>query len=555
MKRPRLVAAALAAGAAAVGLYLARAYFLLPPDLIPNNHERWRYVYRVVEFRDLLAAGYWSPQWATHFRGGLGSPYFGYYQPGFFYLASLVPWSVDPMRAIGCVVVVMVVFGFLTAFSLIASRFGALAGLVGATAFIAAPYPRVEILVRGDMSEFAAMMMVPFALHRFLDGLGRGRPRDLVGLAVAVAAVMCTHPAVGVFLGIALGASLALLTVVDRSWIGGMRVAAALAVGAGLAAFYVFPVAFEIQHVAAERAFRMMWRYDLWFVEPLDLFDRRLKRPFPVTVGGLLVVMAALNVAWFLRRPRAWPAEQRRFLGFALGVSALLLFLMSSVSAPLWQRLPLLAKVQFPGRALAVLTPALAGAAGAVGGRRPYWRDALLVLLAIGFLAQSVAVMVPRPLEPFPHVTRAADIVTAGYFAPDIADEWMPRGANRFFRDIPAGPAVSWGRCRVSGFGRAQGRLTMRVDENRDGCFVVMPHFFFPVGWQVRVDGSERGATLERHAKGLMRVGLPPGVEGAVEVRFTMTPMRRLGWAVTIASATLGLFGLARLARRSRRTP
>jgi len=544
------VAAALGVGAAAIGLYLGRAYFLLPPDRIPHSHEGHSYVYRVVEFRDLLAAGYWSPQWATHFRSGLGGPYFGYYQPGFFYLASLVPWWVDPLRALGCVVVAAVVFGFLTTFALIRSRFGDGAGFVGATAFIAAPYPRVDVLVRGDLSEFTAMMMVPFVMHRFLDGFERGRARDLIGLAVGVAAVMCTHPAVGLFLGIALVSALVVLSVADRSVIGGARVAAALAVGGGLAGFYVLPLALEIQHVLSERAFVLRWVYAQWFIEPLDLLDAHAERPFPIALGYPLVAMAALNVAWFLWRSRAWPAEQRQFLGFALCVSALAVFLMSSASAPIWEGFPLLPKVQFPARALAVLTPAVACVAGAAGGGAPRWRHALLVLLALGSLAQSTVAMIPgRPIS-FPHVTQAADLVTAEHFRPDIADEWMPRGANPWVQEAPAGPSVDWGRCTVTDFRRAQGRLTMRVADNPGGCLVVLPHLFFPLGWHVTVDGAERGATIEQWKKGFMRLGVPPGVEGTVELRFTMTPMRRAGWVVTAASATLGFLGLAWAARR-----
>ena len=548
---------ALVAWAGAVGFYLARAYFLLPPDLMPFNHERHNYVYRLVEFRDLLAAGYWSPQWATHFRGGLGSPYFGYYQPGFFYLASLVPWCIDPMRAIGCVVIAALVFGFLTTFVFIRSRFGAVAGFIGATAFIAAPYPRVEILVRGDLSEFTAMMIVPFALHRFLDAFERGRARDLVGLAVAVAVVVCTHPAVGLFLGIALGVSLALLSIVDRNWIGGLRVGTALAVGVGLAGFYALPVALEIDLVTSEKAFRLPWHYAKWFVEPLDVFDPLAGRPFPIIIGNLLAVMVALNVAWFLRLARGWPAEQRRFLALALLVSALTFFLMSSTSAPVWERFPPLAKVQFPGRALSILTPALACAAGAIGGVGPQWRHAVLGLLALVSVAQTVSAMKPGRLLPFPHVTRADDLVRAEYFRPDVADEWMPRSASiRSLKEVPTGPSVSWGKCAVTDFRRQQGQLDVRVTGNPGGCLVTMPHFFFPLGWQVSIDGAERGAKLEAFPKGLMQVGVPPGVEGAVEVRFTMTPMRRLGWVVTAASATLGLFGLALMARRhGRRGP
>lgn len=551
------VAVALGAWAAAIGLWLARAYFILPPDLMPFNHERHHYVYRLVEFRDLLGAGYWSPQWATHFRGGLGGPYFGYYQPGFFYLASLVPWSVDPMRALGCVVIAALVFGFATTFALIRSRFGGVAGFVGATAFIAAPYPRVEILVRGDLSEFTAMMLVPFVLHRFLDALERGRTRDLVGLAVGFAAVLCTHPAVGLFLAIALAVALPVLVAANRGWAGGLRAGTALAVGVGLVGFYALPVAFEIGYVAADKAFRIPWRYIDWFVEPLDVFDPAARRPFPIVVGDILVVMAALNLAWFLWRPRAWAAEQRRLLGCALAVSAVMLFLMSSASAPLWALVPPLPKVQFPGRALAVLTPALACAAGAIGGetgRR--WRHAALVLLALASAAQSVSAMTPGAPVPFVHVTRATDLVTAQNFAPDVADEWLPRNAIiRSLVGLPTGPSVSWGKCSTSDFVREQGRLAVRVADNPQGCRVTLPHYFFPLGWQASIDGATRGLTLGQFGGGLMQVGVPPGVEGTVELRFRMTPMRRLGWLLSAVAGTLGLLALAwmggRLGRRA----
>jgi hypothetical protein len=259
--------------------------------------------------------------------------------------------------------------------------------------------------------------------------------------------------------------------------------------------------------------------------------------------------MAALNAAWFLWRPRAWPAEQRRFLGFAFCVSGLMVFLISSAAAPVWERVPLLPKVQFPGRALTILTPAVACAAGAVGGGHLRWRPALLVLLALGSLAQSMAMMTPgRPVS-FHHVTRAEDLVTTEYFRPDIADEWLPRGANPWAQEAPPGPVIEWGRCTVTDFRRAQGRLTMRVADNSRGCLVTLPHLFFPLGWKVTVDGAERGTTLEQWKKGFMRVGVPPGIEGTVQIGFTMTPMRRVGWAVTAASATLGFLGLAWMAR------
>lgn len=544
------VPALLALFAAGVGFWLARTYFLWPPNRMPLNHERHHYVYRLVEFRDLLAAGYWSPQWATHFRGGLGSPYFSYYQPGFFYLASLVPWSVDPLRALGLVIIAGLVFGCVATFAFVRSRFGTAAGVVGAIALLAAFYPRVEIVVRGDLSEFTAMMLVPWALQRFLDAFERGRLRDLAGLAIAVAAIVCTHPAVGLFLGLALGVALVAFTAVGGAWWPGARVVTALAVGVGLAGFYALPVALEIEHVSSELAFGHGYHYTRHWVSPLELFDPAARHPFPVVVGTLVVAVAALNIAWFLARPATWPPGQRRFLGFVLLLIGFLVFLMSPASAFVWSLVPPLEQVQFPGRALAVVTPALALAAGAVGGTVvARWRWAGGVALVLVALAQNVAGMKPGPRLPFAHVTNAADLVTAQHFRPDVADEWLPRGADILRReDVPFWPVVTGGGCVARGFWRRQGVLEVHIDDNPDGCLVTLPHFFFPLGWRAAADGTDASVRLEQGPRGLMQLAVPPAVEGRVETRFTMTPMRRLGWLVTALSATVGMGLLRRLA-------
>jgi hypothetical protein len=73
-------------------------------------------------------------------------------------------------------------------------------------------------------------------------------------------------------------------------------------------------------------------------------------------------------------------------------VSVLSIFLMTSLSTPIWELLPVLQKVQFPFRVhavLAVAVTALAAHGLAAAGRRPGWLDRILlaggaVVLALG---------------------------------------------------------------------------------------------------------------------------------------------------------------------------
>jgi len=541
---------------AAVAAWFARGWLLLPPGAVPRNYEEYSYVLRLVEFRDLLAAGYWSPQWATHFRSGLGSPYFSYYQPGFFYLASLVPWSVDPTRALAWTAIAAVVFGFLTAFAFIRSRFGPWAALIGATAFVAAPYVRTEVITRGDLSELTGMMLVPFVLHSFLDALERAGGRALLGLAVGVAAAIVVHPAVGLVVGLALGVSLVVLAVLRRAWSRAMLTAAAMGVGVALAGFYVLPVALETGYVSLDGAFEGMWDYRRQFADVLQLLlDPTIQRPFRVSPGRLPELLVLGNVALYAARRRDWTSAQRRFLGFTLLVSALMLFLMTSASLPVWEHLPMLPRIQFPGRALAVLTPAMGLAIGAVGGDpRPSWRHAVPAALTLALVAVSLA---NAPLPPahafaahaFTAVADAREIATIGYFRADVADEWLPRGATDERRWLPRAPSIWGAGCALDGFVLGQGRLTVRVRPGPQGCIVTMPHFFFPVGWRATLDGTDGPVTLDRTPNGLMQVRVAPGRGGLLAVTFGMTPMRRLGWGVTALAATLGLGALALFGR------
>jgi hypothetical protein len=541
------------AWAAALGLWLARAWFLLPPDVVAFTHEKHHYVYRLVEFRDLLAAGYWSPQWASDFRRGLGNPYFSYYQPGFFYLASLVPWWVEPTRALGCTVVGVVVVGFLATFALVRSRFGPVAGFVAGTALAVAPYTRTEIFVRGDLSELTAMMLVPFVFHRFLDAFERGRGRDLAGLAAGVAAVLVTHAAAGLLLGIALGASLVALVLAGRRWARGLELAAAMAFGVGLAGFYVLPVVFELHHVTAERAARGPFHYAQFFIGLHDLFDPRLRRPFPTGIGTLLLALAACNVGAYLWRPAAWDVAQRHFLALWAVVAVLMVFLMTSASRPLWDHAPALHRIQFPPRALAILTPALACLAGAAGGvARTGWRPAVLGTLAVAMTAWSLVHARPRHDFEFTRVLTATDIASAEYFSPDIVGEFTPRGATiTGFDRVPPAPVVTGDDCAVTEFRRAQSHLTFRVSSPSVLCFITLPQLFFPLGWHATLDGDAGRVSLGQAHKGLMQVAVRPGPGGVVDVRFAMTPMRRLGWALTLATAAVGLGVLRRRGRHA----
>jgi len=557
---------------AALALWLARVYFLHPAEQSHRNHETNTYAGRLIEFRDVFAHGHLSPQWCGHFRAGLGSPYFGYYQPGLFYAAALVPWQVPPLRALGVAVAGFAMLGYLGMLGLVGRRFGSLSGWLGATALLASVYAGTEIYVRGDLSEFAAMMTLPAALGALAGWLEAGRLRHAVCLALAGGALIVLHPVVAMLgyglMGLAIAAWV--LTVVKKAGeprglpprASGRRdatggswqrraagAAAALGAGVGLAAFYWMPVFFELDLVQSGRAFTDFYHYSHHFVDARDLFRpyAREATAIPLSLGFLPVLLAAVNAAVLVARRREATAPQRRLMVFALGASAVLVFLMTPASAPIWAWLPPLQRLQFPWRMLSVVAVLVAAAAGAMLPWRPQRvRAALVALLAAALWGLSWQ-YTAYELDADARVPDGVEQLATQDFAPDLRDEWLPRGAAANVPTADRRGPISGPGCRVGDFQRGQGFLTCRL-RAEGASWVTLPHYDFPVGWQARLGG--RPVPLGHDERGLMRVEVPGGTDAVLEVTFSHTPMRRWGLVVSGVTLLAGIALATALARR-----
>jgi hypothetical protein len=533
--RDRLAIAGITVWGLLLAFWLARAYFLHPADRIHDNHESYTYSGRLVEFRDLLAAGYVWPQWCTHFRGGLGAPYFSYYQPGFFYAASLVPWSVAASRALGLAVCAFALLGYLSMYGLVSQRFGRLSGWLGASALLLSVYAATEIYVRGGLSEFAAMMTLPAALWALAGWLQHKHVRYLAWLAASAAALITLHPAVALvgFMVLALG--LAGFTCLTRQIRPAMAAAVALGLGVGLAAFYWFPVFFEWDLVSAEAAFAGFYSYRHHFVDPLRLLGPYQRQGIiPFSLGLITAALLIFNTLVLLLRGRKMTAWQRRQLAFCLLGIVVFVLLMSRASAPLWASIPILGRLQFPWRILTVVTVLAAAVCGSMAPWKAETARAMVVGSAVLLMWGLSWRYTEYHIDPIARNFRSVEQLARTHFAPDLSDEWLPRGAEA---DIPEQdrlrPSVT-GDCRVGQFERAQGRLRCHV-RARGPSSVTLPHYYFPVGWKARLAG--RPVELTADSRGLMRVELREGTDAWLEIRFARTPAR--SWGILLSAVSL----------------
>ncbi|HZM01131.1 MAG TPA: hypothetical protein VFD43_12860 [Planctomycetota bacterium] len=534
--RPRAarIALALLVGAL-LSAWVARGFFAFPPGQIHATHEGHSYVYRVVEFREALAEGRLSPQWCAHFRGGLGSPYFSYYQPGFFYVASLVPWSLPGTAVLGVAVWIFSLAGFLGLHALLSRWFDPLAGIVGGGLLLLSVYSGTELYVRGDLSEYAAMMALAplaWAVARSLEEPG---PRAWLWVGVLGAALIALHPCISLVAYGLLTAVAAVHLAATRRWRAGLSTLAALAAGAALAAFYWLPVFTEASLVSMDRAFTGFYHHSRNFVDPGQLLGEYTRRTLvPLTLGPLLPALALVNTACLAWRWRAQPGPRRRVLAglWLLALAAILLML--PVSQPLWDRAPLLPRLQFPWRLLSVTTVALAGLAGPLLWGLPgrIRVPAAVALLAAALWLSREYSATAAPLD-YPEIRHAAEIADVAYFAPDLRAEWLPRGSREQLPGgVPRAPAATPG-VEVGNFRRGVARLECELDTGNGGR-LTLPHYHFPVGWMATLEGEP--VSLSPDADGLMVAALPPHRTGTLEVVFGMTPARRRGWILSLVS-------------------
>lgn len=211
-------------GVAAVLLLIALVP-LIPTFLsrqYPGTHESFRYEELTMLFADAIRHGFLYPRWLPDLVGGHGYPTFVFYQPLVFWVSSAVSLlPIGPSRWMYITDAVFFLIGAAGAYRLARVSLGRTASLSTAALFILSPYAFVNLHIRGDHSELASMMLLPWPLWSLVELRRRFPDRRaviadgastfgvaLVG-AVALAAVICAHPATAL-IGVPLLALMAL---------------------------------------------------------------------------------------------------------------------------------------------------------------------------------------------------------------------------------------------------------------------------------------------------------------------------------------------------------
>ncbi|MGD1992395.1 MAG: 6-pyruvoyl-tetrahydropterin synthase-related protein, partial [Anaerolineae bacterium] len=524
---------------------------------------------RTHQMAENLRAGVFPVRWMPDAAYGYGYPFFSYYAALPYYLTGALTLlglnvlaAVKLVQTAGCVAAALAMYAWML--TLTRRRW---AGWLAGVAYAVAPFHLVNVYVRGDsLSEFTAFAFYPLILWALDSGGGAGskqeRPR-WVAAAVAYAGLLLTHN-----LSAAIFSPFALLYLVlmwlRRKGRAGWRNLAwgllALGLGFLLAAWFWLPAVTELNAVQLGPSTEGYFHYSRHFrstnlIQRGLLFDYRVSADgrTPFAMGLAQAMLAALGgLVLLIRALRRALRTRWGFVVLGLLISTLMI---TPLSKPLWDHLPVLPVVQFPWRFLSVqalftaaATAALIDARGQPPDRRPLLAHALPILIGVALMATTLlSLHVDRLLiDPEDVTVERLQLyeLFSGNIGTTIRYEWLPKTVNPrpFTSETLVDPEAPWEAIPLDGAAlgatlvdRGPTRQAWRV--TGQGGRIAFPLFYWP-GWRGTVDG-EPVDTAPVEGSGFLTLAVPPG-DHEVVLRLGRTPVRAAAEIVSLV-AWIGL--------------
>ena len=516
----------LAIGAAAFAVEIPFFFFGTP-----SGHDVEFHLYSWLEVLAQWRQGIVYPRWAAMAHFAYGEPRFVFYPPASWTLGALlsaiVPWRFASEVYLWIVLVLAGVSMFVLARRWLDRR----DAIFAAVLYAVNPYHLVIVYWRSAFAELLASCLLPL-LVLLVGKATAGEHRAVVPLSLVLAAAWLTNAPGAVMIHY----SLALLLVVFAWQRRSPRLlavgAAAVALGACLAGFYLFPAIYEQKWVNIAEAVSAGSRPgdNFLFVHTSDRDHDAFNRIISwVAILEIVATLTALGAAKRFResKPEIWKA----LLAWALACSAL----MFPLTAVLWRLLPKLEFMQFPWRWLLCLS-VIFSLLLTMGIRRPWMR---IAVCAVGILVIATAWHRIQP----PWWDNASDLgemhdnMTDG-IGYEGTDEYTPVGAEPATVDKDA-----W-KVRVNGTAHAAIQVSRWSGESKSftaqmsGPDQLALRLFSYPAWKVEVNGRTV-ATRQREGTGQMLVPVEAGMN-RVEIRFTPTWDRMAGGSIS----ALTLIGL-----------
>ncbi len=506
----------------------------------PSGHDVAFHLYSWLEVLGQWRLGILLPRWAMQANAGCGEPRFLFYPPASWTLGAMLSAIFPWVAASSVYIWVVLTAAGASMFTLARRWLGRRDAIFAAVLYAVNPYHLIIVYWRSAFAELLASCLLPL-LFLLLVKASEGERRVVAPLALVLAAAWLTNAPAAVMIHY----SFALLVLFFAWRKRSVRVlligAGAVALGAGLAAFYLLPAIYEQRWVNIGGALGAGLRPQegFLFTHTTDVDHDHFNLLVSwIAVAEMVATMALAGAAkmWRTKYRDAW-------YGLATWAAACSL-VMFSITNLLWKLLPKLQFVQFPWRFFLCrsLFFSLFTAAGVSRwwGRAAICTAMLLVLLVAG-----------KHYQP-PWWDHAADLREmqdnmsdgTGY---EGVDEYTPVGSD------PSSLQPDTRKVRVEGEAHSAIRVLLWSPESK--VFVAemsapdqlaLRLFRYPA-WRVAVNGHVVETTA-RDGTGQMLVPVEAGMN-RVQINFERTWDRAAGGWISVGTM-VGMLGWVLWGRR-----
>jgi hypothetical protein len=510
-----------------------------------------------------LRAGIFPARWMPQAAYGLGYPFFNFYASLPLYLAAGLKlaglgtiWSIKFTQSLGFVFAALAAYGL----SKELHPQKRAANILVALAYSCAPFHMVNVYVRGDsLSEFYAFVFFPLILW----GLSRLHKKPSVANAVWVglsyAGLILTHNISAlIFSPFVISYTLGLAW--ETKDVGGLvRSLLALAAGLLASAWFWLPALTErdlvyVKEVMTTGYFHYAQHFRGWdLIQCTPSFDYAItatQQPFRMgLVQAALTLMgcAAVVVRWIQQRRAQWRDAYWLIL-LAASTS-----MITPLSRPLWQSIPLLPLVQFPWRFLSLqafagslLVAHLVPRPRQENTRQGTLRPALWIATALGLLVLGSALLQLHPERLLIDETdvTAERLMLYEYFTANIGTtiraDYLPSWVNpRPYTsealwqggDKPTPLTIAGQTASAAPMALGPTSERWAIDVTSPEALLAFHTYYYP-GWEAFVDGQP--AQIEpMPGLGYIGLRLPQGSH-EVSLRLGRT---RVQWIAEVVSA------------------
>ena len=511
---------------------------------IPSGHDFEFHMFSWMEVLNQWRQGIVYPRWALLAHWGYGEARFLFYPPASWILGAalgvVLPWKLVP----GAYCWIALVLAGVSMYRLAREWLPAPNALFAAAFYAVNPYHLVVVYWRSAYAELLAAALLPLLLAALLR-LGEPGVRPLLWLSLVLAAAWLANAPAALMIHYSAAGLAVMLAVRQRSWRPLLRVGLAVALGIGLASFFLWPAIYEERwiNISEVLAPGVRPQDNFLFTTLADADHNRfnlLVSCVALAEIGILALAIGCSYPWRLKNRALW------LLTSAWGAGAALL--LFSVSHPLWQHLPKFRFVQLPFRWLLCLNAALALLL-TMATRRWSARALAGVVLLSAVLIAGYRIQPPW-WDNSGDIQEMSDAMADGTGNEGI-DEYVPAGADPYElkKEAPRVADVSGNEipAQVSAWNAEDRRFVVHTAQPEN---LVVRLFDYPA-WQVTVNGAPV-RTGRTDVTGQLLIPVSAG-RSEVRVHFSRTWDRLLGGCVSLLS--LGIFFAAWLRTRAEPVP